>query len=61
MCAAASSSPPEVGLNGLSPEEDATVEWVRSMVRDSGGKKVRRTDCLTGVWLGMWCCWVVMM
>ena len=45
MCAAASSSfPPVMALDGLSPEE-AAVEWVRTMVRDSGGKKVRHTDC----------------
>ena len=46
MCAAASSSPSEMHLSGLSPEEDAAVEWVRSMVRDSEGKKVRHTDSL---------------
>ena len=46
MGAAASSSPPEMELDGLSPEETAAVEWVRTMVRDSGGKKVRHTDCL---------------
>ena len=46
MCAAASSSPPEMDLDELSPEVAAAVEWVRTMVRDSGGKKVRHTDCL---------------
>ena len=50
MCASASSFPPEMELDGLSPEEAAAVEWVRSMARGSGGKKVRRTDCLLLVW-----------
>ena len=50
MCAAASSSPPEMDLDGLPPEVAAAVGWVRSMVRDSGGKKVRHTDCFMVVW-----------
>ena len=53
MCAAAPSSPPEMNLNGLSPEEVAAMEGVHTMVRDSGGKKVRCADCLTLVLSGM--------
>ena len=62
MCAAASSSPPpEMDLYRLCPEEAAAVEWVRTMVRDSGGKKVRHTECLLGCLVGNVCCVVVMM
>ena len=37
MCALVASASADV----LSPDEAAAVEWVRTMVRDSGGKRVR--------------------
>ena len=41
MSAASSTSSSEASLWGLSADEAAAVEWVRCMVRDSEGKRVR--------------------
>ena len=52
MCAA---SLPDMGLDGLSPEVAAAVEWVCTIFRHSGGKKVRHAECLMVVGWGMCC------